>query len=151
MSTVTIKVLAGYDRKRTDNNMELTSIPADSTPFLNEEASNSSSLRSSLDNNYYQSQGCDIHIYDDISLDPNTAPSSPNRGFVAAGWHGGDGNCEGFMQHLKVARLRTRCEILGSLSSGQGSTQDSMDVGILALIDTKVQRLRQPQQRGGMV
>ena len=131
--------------------MELTSIRADSTPFLNEEASNQSSLRSSLDNDYYQSQGCDIHIYDDIPLGPNTTPSNPNRGLVDATWHGGVGNCEGFTQHLKVARLRTRCQILSSHSSGQGSTQDSMDVGILALIDTNVQKLTQPQQRGGMV
>ena len=131
--------------------MELTSIRADSTPFPNEEASSPSSLRSSLDNDYYQSQGCDIHIYDDISLGSNTDPASPNRGFVAATWHGGVGNCEGFTQHLKVARLFTRCQILSSLSSGQGSTQDSMDVGILALMYTKVQNLTQPQQRGGMV
>ena len=91
--------------------MELTSIRADSTPFFGEDASYPSSLRSSLDNDYYQSQGCDINIYDDVPLDPNTAPTGPNRGFVAATWHGGVGNCEGLTQHLKVDRLRTRCQI----------------------------------------
>ena len=131
--------------------MELTSIRADSTPFLNEDTSDSSSLRSSLDNDYYQSQGCDIHIYDDIRLDPNTTPPGPDREFVAATWHGGVGNCEGLTQHLKVAHLRIRFQILSSISPGQGSTQDSMDVGILTLMNIKVQKLRQPQQRGGMV
>ena len=131
--------------------MELTSIRADSTPFLNEETSTLGSLRSSLDNDYYQSQGCDIHIYDDIPLGPDTATTGPNRGNAAATWHGGVGNCEGLTQHLKVVRVSTRCQILSSLSSGQGSTQDSMDVSIPTLIDTKIQKLRQPQQRGGMV
>ena len=95
--------------------MELTSIRADSTPFLDEAASDPSSLRSSLDNDYYQSQGCDIHIYDDITLDPTTAPTSPNPGFVTATWHGGVGNCKGLTQHLKVGHLTTRCQILSSL------------------------------------
>ena len=131
--------------------MELTSIRADSTPLLNEETSTLGSLRSSLDNDYYQSQGCDIHIYDDIPLDPSTATTGPNRGNVAATWHGGVGNCEGLTQHLKVTRVRTESQILSSLSSGQGSTQDSMDVSILTLIDIRLQELRQPQQRGGMV
>ena len=107
-STATIKVRAGCDRKWTDSNMELTSIRADSTPFLSGVASDPSSLRSSLDNDYYQSQGCDIHIYDDIPLDPNTAPTSPTREFIAATWHGGVGNCDGLTQHLKVAHSRIR-------------------------------------------
>ena len=131
--------------------MELTSIRADSTSFLNQAASDPSSLRSSLDNDYYQSQGYDIHIYDDIPLDPNTVPSGPNRGFVTTTWHGGVANCEGLTQHLKVARIPIRLQILSSLSTGQGSNQDSMDVGILALMNTEVQKLRQPQQRGWMV
>lgn len=117
-STATVKVRAGCDSKRTNSKMELTSIRADSTPFLNEEASDLSSLRSSLDNDCYQSQGCDIHIYDDIPLDLNTATTGPNRGNVAATWHGGVGNCEGLTRHLKVSRVRTRCQTLSSLSSG---------------------------------
>ena len=98
--------------------MELTSIRVDSTSFLDEAASDTSSLRSSLDNDYYQSQGCDIHIYDDKPLDSNTAPTSPDPGFVAATWHGGVGNCEGLTQHLKVGHLSIRCQILSSLPLG---------------------------------
>ncbi|KAF6220521.1 hypothetical protein HO133_002954 [Letharia lupina] len=83
--------------------MELGSVRPDSTPFLNEEpASGPSSLRSSLDSDYYQSQGCDIHIYDDILSDQSTSPNAPNRGFDASTWHGGLGDREGLRQHLKA-------------------------------------------------
>ena len=83
--------------------MELGSIRPDSTPFLNGEASGPSSLRSSLDNDYYQSQGCDIHIYDDIFSDPSTPTAGPHRDLEASTWHGGLENRAGLMQHLKVA------------------------------------------------
>ena len=82
--------------------MELDSIRHDSTPFLNGEASGPSSLRSSLDNDFYQSQGCDIHIYDDILSDQGTAPAGSNRGYDASTWHGGLGNREELTRHLKV-------------------------------------------------
>ena len=83
--------------------MELDSFRPDSTPFLSEQTSGPSSLRSSLDNDYYQSQSCDIHIYDDISSDQSTSSAASNRGFDASTWHGGLGNREGLTQHLKVA------------------------------------------------
>lgn len=82
--------------------MELGSFRPDSTPFLNEETSGPSSLRSSLDNDYYQSQGCDIHIYDDVLSEQSTSPAGPSRGFDASTWHGGLGNREGLMHHLKT-------------------------------------------------
>lgn len=83
--------------------MELGVIRPDSTPLLNEVASGPSSLRSSLDNDYYQSQGFDIHIYDDVLSEQNTSPAGLDRGFDASTWHGGLANREGLMQHLKVA------------------------------------------------
>ena len=82
--------------------MELSYIRPDTTPFLNEEASSPSSLRSSLDNDYYQNQGCDIHIYDDILRDQSTSSAGPYQEFDASTWHGGLGNREGLVQHLKV-------------------------------------------------
>ena len=88
--------------------MELSSLRPDSTPFLTEETSASSSLRSSLDNDYYQSQGCDIHIYDDRPSEQTILPTGSNRDIDAATWHGGLGNREGLVQHLRVAYLRTK-------------------------------------------
>lgn len=109
MSAATAKGYAGRNRQRSNGDMELGSVRPDSTPFLNEEpASGPSSLRSSLDSDYYQSQGCDIHIYDDILSDQSTSPNAPNRGFDASTWHGGLGDREGLRQHLKVPRLRSK-------------------------------------------
>lgn len=94
---------ADRNSQSSDSDMELGSIRPDSTPFLNEEASGPSSLRSSLDNKYYQSQGCDIHIYDDIFPDQEASSAGSNGVFDASIWHGGLGNREGLIQHLKVA------------------------------------------------
>ena len=91
-----------------DSDMELGSIRADSTPFLEQGASGQSSLRSSLDNDYYQSQGCDIHIYDDTYSDQNTSATGHNRGFEASSWHGGLENREGLTQQLKVPCFRCK-------------------------------------------
>ena len=88
--------------------MELGFVRPDTTPLLNEETSGPSSLRSSLDNDYYQSQGCDIHIYDDISSDQSTPSAAPNWEFDASTWHGGLDNREGFTKHLKVALVTHR-------------------------------------------
>ena len=88
--------------------MELDIIPHDSTPLLNEDASGSSSLRSSLDNGYYQRQGCDIDIYDDISSDQSRSQLDPSQALDVFSWHGGLGNREELTQHLKVVQLRSK-------------------------------------------
>ena len=108
MSTTTVKVKVGYDRQQNQDEMELSCNRPDSTPFLNEEASGPSSLRSSLDNDYYQNQNCDIHIYDDLPLGQGTSPAGPHQDSDASTWHGGLGNREGLVQHLKVALLRSK-------------------------------------------
>ena len=105
VGAATFRVLAGQERQQSVGDMELISFRPDSTPFLNEEASRSSSLRSSLENDYYQSQGCDIQIYDDILSDTTASRANRSRGFAASTWHGGLENREGFTQHLKVASL----------------------------------------------
>ena len=98
--------MLGRNRRQTDGDMELGSVRCDSTPFLNEEASGCSSLRSSLDNDYYQNQSCDIHIYDDILSDQAMSSPGSNRGLDASTWHGGLGDREALVQHLKVGQLR---------------------------------------------
>lgn len=110
--------MSGRNRPQSDGDMELGSIHPDSTPFLNEHASGSSSLRSSLDNDYYQSQGCDIHIYDDIASDQATSSPGSRQRFDAATWHGGLENQEGFLQHLKVGQLRPELWTPSSLLPG---------------------------------
>ena len=118
VSTATVQVDAGCNRQQNHDDMELNSIHADSTPLLNEEASGPSSLRSSLDNDYYQSQGCDINIYDDTISDQITSPAGFNRGFDASTWHGGLGNREELTQHLKVAQLRSKQRVPSSFLTG---------------------------------
>ena len=106
VSAAQVKVHAGRNRQQSDSDMELDSIHPDSTPFLNAMNSGPSSLRSSLDNEYYRTQGCDIHVYDDVLSEQSTSPAGPSRGFDASTWHGGLENREGLMQHLKVASSR---------------------------------------------
>lgn len=105
---MTMKAPAGRKIQRSDGDMELGIFRPDTTPFLNEETSGPSSLRSSLDNDYCQSQGCDIRIYDDISSDQSTPSAAPNWEFDASTWHGGLDDREGFTKHLKVAELRMK-------------------------------------------
>ena len=85
--------------------MELDVIPPDSTPLLNEDASGSSSLRSSLDSGFYQRQGCEINIYDNIPSDQRRSPLESNQAFDAFSWRGGLGNREELTRHLKVAQF----------------------------------------------
>lgn len=105
MNAATVEVHTGRNRQQSNGDMELGSIRPDPAPFLEEEASGPSSLRSSLDNDYYQSQGCDIHIYDDQPSNQATSSAGPIRGFEASTWHGGLGGREGLTQHLKVFQL----------------------------------------------
>ena len=100
-----VKEQTSCSTMQSDDDIELRSVRPDSTPFLNEEASGPSSLRSSLDNEYYQSQACDIHIYDDIFSASATSSGGPNQVLDASTWHGGLGSCAGLTQHLKVALL----------------------------------------------
>ena len=143
MSTATIKVHASCKTKQSDSDMELRSVHPDSTPLLTDVASSPSSLRSSLDKDDYQSQGCDIHIYDDKPLDQGTSPDVYNRGFDASTWYGGVGSREGLRQYLQVPSIRVEWQIPGSLVPGQRSVQDSMDVCILTLVGTNAHRLMQ--------
>ena len=88
--------------------MELGPVRPDLTPFLNEEASDGSSLRSSLDNEFYQSQGCEFSIYDDKQSEQSRDAAGSNRSFDASTWRAGLGNCNGLAQHLKVAEKPPR-------------------------------------------
>ena len=91
-----------------DNNaMELGSIRhAPSIPFLDEGASGPSSLRSSLDSGYCQSQGCDVHIYDDAPAAPSESLAGTNQRLNTSSWYGGLGEFEDLKEHLKVSYLR---------------------------------------------
>lgn len=126
VSAATFKVHAGRNRQQSDSDMELGSVRPDSTPFLNEETSGPSSLRSSLDNDYYRSQACDIHIYDDVILEQSTTPAGSSRESDASAWHGGLGNREELMQHLKVVSLRSKI-VDTKLTSGRLEIRARLD------------------------
>lgn len=105
-STMATKAPAGHKIQQSDDDMELGLYRPDTTPFLHQETSTPSSLRSSLDNDYYQSQGCEIHIYDDISSNQSTPSAASNWELDASTWHGGLDSREGLTKQLKVALLR---------------------------------------------
>ncbi|MCJ1460016.1 hypothetical protein MMC28_010395, partial [Mycoblastus sanguinarius] len=81
--------------------MELGTLrTAASAPFRDEDASDSSSLRSSFDNAYYQSQQCDVHFYDDADVNPKTTPGEPGHGPRSTSWHAKLGTCEELREKL---------------------------------------------------
>ena len=81
--------------------MELGSLHPSLTPSLHDdETSNCSSLRSSLDNDYYLAQGCEIYTYDDGP--PHCETLVEGEGRRTSLWSGESGDVEGFKRHLKV-------------------------------------------------
>ena len=90
-----------------NNAMELGSIRrAPSIPFLDEGASGPSSLRSSLDSGSCQSQGCDVHMYDDAPAAPSESLAGTSQRLNTSSWYGGLGESEDLKEHLKVSNLR---------------------------------------------
>lgn len=86
------------------NSLEMGSIGrAPSTSSFEIETSEPSSLRSSLDSRYYQSQSCDVHLYDDAPLGAENSTGEYTGGVKASSWYGGLGDVEDFKQHLKVS------------------------------------------------
>lgn len=87
----------------TSNSLEMSSIRrAPTNASLDDCTSAPSSLRSSLDNRYYQSQDCDVHIYDDAVLASSDATEEQSNGVNTSSWYGGPADVEDFKQHLKV-------------------------------------------------
>ena len=88
-----------------DNNaMELGSVRrAPSIPFLDEDGSGPSSLRSSLDSGYCQSQGCDVHIYDDGPVSAEESSARFSQRLNTSSWYGGLGEFEDLRECLKVS------------------------------------------------
>ena len=81
--------------------MELGSLRRSLTPsFHDDGTTNYSSLRSSLDDDYYLAQGCEIRIYDD-GLSP-CETQVRGEGLQTSSWSGESGDIGGFKRHLKV-------------------------------------------------
>ena len=84
-----------------NNDVELGSLRRSLTPSSHDDsASNCSSLRSSLDNDYYLAQGCEIHTYDDGISPCETLVKG--EGLQTSSWSGESGDIGGFKRHLKV-------------------------------------------------
>ena len=84
-----------------NSDVELGSLRRSLTPsFHDDGASDCSSLCSSLDNDYYLAQGCEVHTYDDgLSL---CETQVKGEGLQTSSWFGESGDIAGFKRHLKV-------------------------------------------------
>lgn len=85
-----------------NSDVELGSLRRSLTPsFHDDGTTNCSSLRSSLDDDYYLAQGCEVHTYDD-GLSP-CETQVKGEGLRTSSWSGESGDIAGFKRHLKVS------------------------------------------------
>ena len=84
-----------------NTDVELGSLRHSLTPSLHDgRVSNCSSLRSSLADDYYLAQDCEIHTHDDGLSSCGT--SVRGEGLYTSSWCGESGDIGGFKEHLKV-------------------------------------------------
>ena len=84
-----------------NGDVELGSLRRSLTPsFHDDGTTNCSSLRSSLDDDYYLAQGCEVHTYDDGVSPCETQVKG--EGLQTSSWTGESGDVGGFKRHLKV-------------------------------------------------
>ncbi len=87
-----------------DNDVELGSLHRTLSPSFNDNGvSNCSSLRSSLDNDDYLAQGCEIYTYDDGLS--SRGISVKGEGLHTSLSRGESGDIISFKQHLEVCGL----------------------------------------------
>lgn len=88
-----------------NNAMELGHLHrAPSTPFLGSCASDSDSLRPSIDwIEHYENEGCEVHVYDDKTR--TTSLDNISTILDSSSWHGSSGNVDALKDLLLVLIL----------------------------------------------